>query len=364
MIMNTPPLIVGMARTHGDGVTKDKILATARAMADRGLVNAGYEYLNIGDGWAKKSRDPDTKSLVPDIEKLGGDLKGIADELAKSGIKLGVVTSAGTKTPNGFPGSFGYEYEDARFLAESGVRLISHDLGSLPTRVDPVTMIRRMGMASRTASSDMIYSVFSDGDVFRRMIRSTGAHLYHNRLFSSAAGVVPPPPETFGFSVPGSLFNCGETVLSSTTDEAELKRALVISSMASSPITVDADITMLTDGEISLLTDRDIIAVTKDRECRPARLMSPFPEAVYLKVLDENRYAAAFVNCGDDAARLSLFAHDMGLTKDARRFVVAEEEAGGERRFEFSDDLTVTLDPGESSLFFLRLEKMKGGAAK
>ncbi|MBR6915731.1 MAG: glycoside hydrolase family 27 protein, partial [Clostridia bacterium] len=136
-------------------------MKTARAMVDRGFVKAGYRYLNIGDGWSAKERDEKTGSLFADAEKLGGSLRSLSVELGSLGIKLAIVTSGGTRTPNGYPGSFGHEYEDAEFFAENGVAMIAQDFSALPRRTDPVTMIRRTGLALRAAGDSIVYSVYA-----------------------------------------------------------------------------------------------------------------------------------------------------------------------------------------------------------
>ncbi|MBR7033025.1 MAG: hypothetical protein IKI03_05290 [Clostridia bacterium] len=360
MVLSVPPLAVSVARTFGDGIDGDRVLGIARAMSDRGFVRAGYRYLNIGDGWAKKERDPESGSLLADESKLAGSLGSLAAELNSLGIRLAIVTSGGTRTPNGFPGSFGHEYEDASFYAENGVSMIAQDFSSLPRRTDTVTMIRRTGMALRANGDSIVYSVYSDSEDLTKYIRATGAHIYHLRPFSRASGVIFPPKETHGYSVPGSLFNCGDIVLGKDVDKTDLKRSLIIAAMASSPITVDADITSLDDETVSLLTDPDLTAVATDAECRPARMMSPEPETVMLKVLDGNRYAAAFVNDTDETRMISFYAHDMGLTRDARRVVAADERVGVCRKCEFSDDLSLPLEKKGSALFYLTLKRKDG----
>ena len=357
MVISVPPLAVSVARTFGGDIDRERIMKIAHAMVDRGFVESGYRYLNIGDGWSAKERDKGSSSLLADAEKLGGSLRSLSDELETFGIKLAIVTSGGTRTPNGYPGSFGHEYEDASFFAENGVSMISQDFSTLPRRTDPVTMIRRSGLALRAAGDSIVYSVYADQENLIRYIRATGAHLYHLRPWRDATGVVFPPTDVLGYSVPGSLFNCGEIAVRNSVSLTDLKRSLIIAAMASSPITVDADITSLDEQTVSLLTDPDIIGAATDAECRPAGIMSDVPEAVMLKVLDGNRYAAAFVNDTDHVCEIPFYAHDMGLTRDAKRVVVAEEKVNGSRHFEFSDDMNITLENGDAALFILSLKR-------
>ncbi|MBQ6263745.1 MAG: hypothetical protein IJK58_09555 [Clostridia bacterium] len=357
MVISVPPLAVSVARTFGGDIDRDRVMKTARAMVDRGFVKAGYRYLNIGDGWSAKERDRQNGLLLSDADKLGGSLRELSDDLGSLGIKLAIVTSGGTRTPNGFPGSFGHEYEDASFFAENGVAMISQDFSSLPRRTDPVTMIRRTALALRAAGDSIVYSVYAGVENLVKYVRSTGAHLYHLRPWRDASGVVFPPAEVQGFSVPGSLFNCGEIAVRNSVGLTDLKRSLIIAAMESSPITIEADIASLDEQTVSLLTDPDIIAVATDAECRPAGLMNGEPEAVMLKVLDENRYAAAFVNDTDEVRNIPFYAHDMGLTRDAKRVIIADEKVNGCCHFEFSDDMNVSLENDDAALFILTLRR-------
>lgn len=51
-------------------------------------------------------------------------IKAVADYVHSKGLKLGIYTSAGTKTCNndaGFPGALGHEFSDAQQFADWGV---------------------------------------------------------------------------------------------------------------------------------------------------------------------------------------------------------------------------------------------------
>jgi len=54
-------------------------------------------------------------------------MQALGDSLHKTGMKLGLYSSAGTKTCAGFPGSLDYEFNDAAVYAEWGVDYLKYD---------------------------------------------------------------------------------------------------------------------------------------------------------------------------------------------------------------------------------------------
>ncbi|MFJ4201006.1 NPCBM/NEW2 domain-containing protein [Streptomyces sviceus] len=100
----------------------------ADIFVDKGLKDAGYQYVNLDDCWALPNRDADGK-LVPDPVRFPNGIKAIADYAHSKGLKLGIYTSAGTKTCDsaGFPGALGHEYSDARQFADWGVDYLKYD---------------------------------------------------------------------------------------------------------------------------------------------------------------------------------------------------------------------------------------------
>ena len=71
----------------------------ADIFVNRGLKDAGYEYVNIDDCWAEKTRDSAGK-LVPNRTRFPNGIKAVADYVHSKGLKFGIYTSAGTKTCN------------------------------------------------------------------------------------------------------------------------------------------------------------------------------------------------------------------------------------------------------------------------
>ena len=107
-----PALGFSTWNTFGGTVSDALLRETADAMASNGLLAAGYEYLNLDDGWCV-GRDAATGEMVPDPKLFPAGLKSVADYIHGKGLKFGIYTAHGSKTCLGRPGSDGHEALDA-----------------------------------------------------------------------------------------------------------------------------------------------------------------------------------------------------------------------------------------------------------
>lgn len=72
------------------------LMDTADKMVELGLVDAGYVYLNIDDGWHGQ-RD-EQGFIHEDPNKFPSGMKAMADYLHAKGMKLGIYSDAGRQT--------------------------------------------------------------------------------------------------------------------------------------------------------------------------------------------------------------------------------------------------------------------------
>jgi alpha-galactosidase len=106
-------------------VNEALIRSAADAMVSTGMRDAGYGYIVIDDCWQGVR---DAKGfMVPDAKKFPSGIKALADYVHAKGLKFGIYSDAGTKTCGGFPGSHGYELQDAQRYAEWGVDYLKYD---------------------------------------------------------------------------------------------------------------------------------------------------------------------------------------------------------------------------------------------
>lgn len=121
-----PPMGWSSWNTFRNRINEKLILETAQAMKDNGLIDAGYNYINLDDCWQSSLRD-ENGELIGDYETFPHGIEHLAKEVNKLGLKLGAYTSNGTLTCEDLPASLGREKYDAYTLAKWGVEYFKYD---------------------------------------------------------------------------------------------------------------------------------------------------------------------------------------------------------------------------------------------
>src|SRR6185312_1673401 len=128
----TPPMGWNDWNSYHCNITEDDVTNTATVMASNSMAKAGYQFINIDDGWAG-SRD--AYGVIVEDGAFPHGIKWLSDYVHAKGLKLGVYTDHGTNTCSSCannnttksPGSFGYEYIDAMTYAQLGVDYLKDD---------------------------------------------------------------------------------------------------------------------------------------------------------------------------------------------------------------------------------------------
>ena len=112
----TPPMGWNSWNTFQVNIDEKMVKETADMLVSSGMRDAGYVYLVLDDGWMTMERDSQG-NLVPDPKKFPNGIKAVADYVHSKGLKFGMYNCAGTLTCQKYPGTRGYEYQDARNYA-------------------------------------------------------------------------------------------------------------------------------------------------------------------------------------------------------------------------------------------------------
>jgi alpha-galactosidase len=123
----TPPMGWNSWNIFQTNISEEQIRGIADQMVSTGMRDAGYQYLVLDDGWMSMQRDSITGDLVADPKKFPHGMKALSDYVHSKGLKFGLYNCAGTKTCAGYPGTRGYEYQDARFYASVGIDYLKFD---------------------------------------------------------------------------------------------------------------------------------------------------------------------------------------------------------------------------------------------
>jgi alpha-galactosidase len=104
--------------------THDDIEKTINSLADRGFVDAGYNFFQIDCGWASRDgkRNETTGALALNFEAFPEGLKPLSDLARSKGMKWTMYSDAGvrmcdTTSPSPVLGSLGHEAVDAELFA-------------------------------------------------------------------------------------------------------------------------------------------------------------------------------------------------------------------------------------------------------
>ena len=122
----TPPMGWNSWNTFQTNINEKLVMETADSMVSSGMKDAGFNYIVLDDGWMAMERNVNG-DLIPDPLKFPRGMKVVADYVHSKGLKFGLYNCAGTKTCAGYPGTRGYEYQDARLYAAIGIDYLKFD---------------------------------------------------------------------------------------------------------------------------------------------------------------------------------------------------------------------------------------------
>ena len=122
----TPPMGWSSWNTFRNSIDEKLIKDTAEAMKKTGLLDAGYQYVNLDDCWQSSMRTQDGR-LQGDLTRFPRGMKPLIEEINQLGFKVGLYTSNGTGTCEDLPASLYNEAIDADTLAEWGVEYFKYD---------------------------------------------------------------------------------------------------------------------------------------------------------------------------------------------------------------------------------------------
>lgn len=121
----TPPLGLSTWNYFAANVNATLLMQIADAFVSSGLKDAGYEYINLDDGWADHRLPNGT--IVANSQKFPAGLEPVISYIHSKGLKFGIYTSYTSLTCQNLPGSNGYEAIDAKTYADWGVDYLKED---------------------------------------------------------------------------------------------------------------------------------------------------------------------------------------------------------------------------------------------
>ncbi|MET7859923.1 NPCBM/NEW2 domain-containing protein [Streptomyces sp. NPDC005318] len=296
----------------------------ADIFVEKGLKDAGYQYVNLDDCWAKPQRNADGK-LEADPVRFPNGIKAVADYVHSKGLKLGIYTSAGTKTCDsvGLPGALGHEYSDAQQFADWGVDYLKYD-NCNNQGVDAKLRYTTMRDALEATGRPIVYSICEWGQNkpwewaagVGNLWRTTGdisdswgsmlSIMKQNLPLASAAG-----PGHWNDPDMLEVGNGGMT-------DTEYRTHFSMWSVMAAPLLIGSDLRKATPETFEILSNDEVIAVDQDPLGKQGTVLSSTAGrwVVAKEMQDGSRVVALFNETGS-AQRISTTAQEAGLPEAA-----------------------------------------------
>ena len=316
-------------------INEELIMATADAMVELGLVDAGYVYLNLDDGWHGERDELGFVTANP--EKFPHGIKALADYVHSKGMKLGIYSDAGSFTCGGCTGSLGHEYQDAITYASWGVDYLKYDWCAT-NNVNAKGAYTLMRNALRKAGRPILFSMCEWGtskpwewaaEVGHswRTTGDIGPAFLPSPIILNEQGRPKWRPQSIiqiidkneplrKYAGPGhwndpDMLEVGNSltvdgVFFDMTD-SEDRAHFTIWCMMAAPLILGCDLTTVTPEALEIMKNKDIIAIDQDPlGVQGLRLIYDNDLQYWFKPLVNGEWAFCVMNIGDDTANLSL----------------------------------------------------------
>ncbi|MFI6463758.1 NPCBM/NEW2 domain-containing protein [Streptomyces sp. NPDC050528] len=292
----------------------------ADIFVNKGLKAAGYQYVNLDDCWALPNRDADGK-LVPDPVRFPRGIKAVADYVHSRGLKLGIYTSAGTKTCNdaGFPGGLGHEYSDARQFADWGVDYLKYD-NCNNQGVDAKLRYTTMRDALKATGRPIVFSICEWGENKPWEWAADVGHLWRTTgdisdNWGSMLSILKQNLPLAPYAGPGhwndpDMLEVGNGGMTDT----EYRSHFSMWSIMAAPLLIGSDLRTATPATFDILDNKEVIAVDQDPLGKQGNVVtSEGGRWVVAKEMKDGSRSVALFNETGSAQRIATTAAAVGL---------------------------------------------------
>lgn len=339
----TPPMGWNSWNCWGLSVSDEKVRSSAKALIDKGLIDHGWNYINIDDGWELVHEGWDgnygkmlTNKKFPDMKKLSGDLHS-------EGLKLGIYSSPGHKTCGGYEGSFGYEEADAATFSDWGIDYLKYDwcsYGLIHDKADTTVFSYKkpyikMRDALRRQKRDIVYSLCQYGmkDVWKwgrevdgNLWRTTGdiTDTWNSlKEIGFSQGAMAPYSGPGRWNDPDMLIvgqvGWGERLHTTQLTPDEQYTHISLWCLLSAPLLIGCDMCALDDFTLSLLSNDEVLAIDQDPLGKSATCVYKTDEIqIWCKELSDGTKAFGIFNLNDKITDQSIALTVLGFDQNPK----------------------------------------------
>jgi len=311
-LASTPPMGWNSWNTFQTNINEQLVKDVADIMITSGMKDAGYTYIVLDDGWMALERDPKTGDLIPDPKKFPNGLKSLIDYIHSKGLKFGLYNCAGTKTCAGYPGTRGFEYQDARFYALLGTDYLKFDWCHTED-INAKEAYTTMSKALRTAAHPVVFSLCEWGNnkpwewaaSVGHLWRTTGditaqfdgIKSYGNWHANGVMTIVDMQDTLRKFAGSGHWNDPDMLEVGNGMTAAEDRTHFSIWCMLAAPLIAGNDLRKMSEATKSILTNKDLIAIDQDAlGIEGFRYRDKDSVQIWFRPLHNGDWAVCFVN--------------------------------------------------------------------
>ncbi|KAG8080721.1 hypothetical protein GUJ93_ZPchr0007g5312 [Zizania palustris] len=357
----------------GCGINEMVIRSTVDALVSTGLANAGYTYVNLDDCWADNQRtEQGLMSVNPKTFPSG--IKALADYAHSKGLKLGLYSSAGTRTcSDKMPGSLGHEDIDAKTFASWDADYLKYD-NCYRDDSNETVRFPKMSLALSNAGRPIFYSicewgfmnVATWGGQYGNSWRTTGDI---NDTWASMLSNIDTNDAYAGYAKPGGwndpdMLEVGNGGMS----YREYVVHFSLWAIAKAPLIIGCDVSSISKETLSILTNSEVIAINQDPIGIQGKKVRKYDDEieVWAGPLSQQRTAVLLLNRGAAGSRQVTAAWPdivigAGVAVEARD--VWEDREHETLPGKFTGSLTAEVAPHSCKLFVLTPVAGQAGGA-
>jgi Alpha galactosidase A/Cellulose binding domain/Alpha galactosidase C-terminal beta sandwich domain len=342
-VVTTPPMGWASWNTFAAKINYNVIKQQTDALVSSGLKDAGYQYVNIDEGWWQGTRDSGGNITVDQSEWPGG-MKAIADYIHSKGLKAGIYTDAGRNGcgyyyPTGRPaapnsGSEGHYDQDFLQFSQWGFDFVKVDwcggnAEGLNSQTAYQAISDSIARATARTGRPMVLSVCNWGAAspwnwapgMSTMWRTSGDIIYYGEKASMDRVLANfDTAQHASASTPGH-YNDPDMLIVGMPDftAAQNRTHLALWAISAAPLLAGNNLATMSDQTRSILTNREVIAIDQDPLAKQGVKVSDSGGLqVYSKVLNgTGRRAVVLLNRTTSTATMTAAWSALGLSGPA-----------------------------------------------
>ncbi len=333
-IMLTPPMGWNSWNCWGLSVDQKKVIQSAHVFKEKGLMEHGWAFINIDDGWEAKR---DAKGEILANEKFP-NMKALGDSLHKLGLKFGIYSSPGPLTCGGYTASYQHEAQDAKTYAKWGIDYLKYDWcsygqiakdNSLAELKKPYVVMQK---ALSEVDRDIVYSLCQYGmgnvwewgsEVNGNLWRTTGdivdtweslSQIGFNQV-KNAPNAGPGHWNDPDMLIVGWV-GWGPSLHPTRLTINEQYTHISLWSLLSAPLLIGCDLNRLDDFTLNLLTNDEVIDINQDplgKQATPK--ITKGNTQIWVKELEDGGKAVGIFNLGDKSEKVTVTLSEIGITE-------------------------------------------------